>query len=147
MNFIFSTLSSWFPNNLPPSWFPCCSLFHCAMESFRGAGRGDSAGHSLSVQKYLGTWQSQLLRMRSDCFHTRHSWPVAVWLMLSPEPRRRLAPWPPGEVMLPFWTNPVQFMEGLHVPGSLQTQHLGLSLISTPQAGNFSHHCKCFLSL
>lgn len=33
------------------------------------------------------------------------------------------------------------------MPGSLQTQHLGLSLFSpAPQTGNFSHHCKRFLS-
>lgn len=33
----------WFPNNLPPSQFPCCSLFHCAVESFQGASRGEQS--------------------------------------------------------------------------------------------------------
>lgn len=52
-----------------------------------------------------------------------------------------------SEVMFPSRAHPVQFTEDRHVPGSVQNGPLCLpSLICSFQAGNFSHHCKRFLS-
>lgn len=102
---------------------------------------------SIYVRRYLGAWRPQCLSVGCDAAHPGHSWSVAGWLVLVSGLSRSLACWVPSEVMFPSWTNPIQFTEDLHVPGSVQNGPLCLSsLIFFFQAGNFSHHCKRFLS-
>lgn len=122
LNFIFSTLSStlqtiYLPLSLSLLLFIslCCGTL-----SFQELAEGNNASHNPFLYKGILEHGDHSI-LGCDSFHSGCSWSIAARPMLVTELWRSRACWVPSEVMLlPSWTNPVQFTKYLHVPGSLQ---------------------------